>query len=251
MDPELKRKLGPIGSVFEFNENLIFAHDATAGQTFLDPHSFAWVRKLEQQSGEIRAELDLLLQRRTLVPPFQWVSPLQGDLTDDERWRTYFFRVYGWDIPEAKAQCPRTWQAVQDIPGMSLAMFSVLEPGKRVPAHTGIHKGVLRCHLALSVPSSDPSACGIRVKDDIRGWREGRCLVFDDTHEHEAWNDTDEARVVLFIDFARPLPSWLALINAATMQGAKYFSSDVHEARRNAVRFAAELARASKLPPSV
>ena len=91
-------------------------------------------------------------------------------------------------------------------------MISILSPRKHILDHRGPYKGVLRYHLGLIVPE-DAEACRIRVGDDFRHWEEGRSMIFDDTFNHEVWNDTDETRVVLFVDVMRPLPFPESLIN--------------------------------------
>ena len=101
--------------------------------------------------------------------------------------------------------CPRTAALMREIPGMTTAMFSILSPRKHILDHRGPYKGVLRYHLGLIVPR-DAEACRIRVGEDIRHWEEGKSMIFDDTFNHEVWNDTDETRVVLFVDVLRPLP---------------------------------------------
>jgi len=87
---------------------------------------------------------------------------------------------------------------------MKTAFFSILAPGKHIPAHRGPFKGVIRYHLGLLVPEP-AERCRIRVGTEIRHWREGESLVFDDTYEHEVWNDTSGRRAVLFLDVVRPL----------------------------------------------
>ena len=82
----------------------------------------------------------------------------------------------------------------------------------KAPEPNPKYGGVLRYHLALEVPEPR-SACRIRVDDRVASWEEGRSLVFDDTYEHEAWNDPDARRVILFVDFERPLPRALAIVN--------------------------------------
>ena len=80
-----------------------------------------------------------------------------------------------------------------------------------IPPHRGAWAGVLRLHLALMVPEPQEQ-CRIRIADQLHTWKEGRCLVFDDTYNHQVWNNTDGFRVVLFVDFERPLRSlnhWL------------------------------------------
>jgi len=95
---------------------------------------------------------------------------------------------------------------------MMTAMFSILSPGKHIPPHRGRFKGLLRCHLGLKVPEPKEN-CRLRVGDDIRHWEEGKAILFDDTFNHEVWNDTDGQRVVLFIDVIRPFSQPVAFLN--------------------------------------
>ena len=99
---------------------------------------------------------------------------------------------------------------------MKTAMFSILAPKKHIPEHRGMWKGMLRYHLGLIIPWP-PGSCRIRVGQDIRTWDEGKSLVFDDSHLHEAWNDSDQYRVVLFVDVVRPLIFPLSLINRSVI----------------------------------
>src|SRR5258708_3918403 len=82
---------------------------------------------------------------------------------------------------------------------------------KSITRHRGPYNGVLRYHLGLMVP--EPSKCGITVGDVTARWREGGSVVFDDSFQHEAWNESSEMRVVLFVDFLRPLHAPVALLN--------------------------------------
>ena len=95
---------------------------------------------------------------------------------------------------------------------MKVAFFSILAPGKHIPEHRGKHKGIIRYHLGLMIPEPQ-SACRIRIADKVAYWEEGKSLMFDDTFYHEAWNETDDYRVVLFLDIARPLRFPLSLVN--------------------------------------
>ena len=79
-------------------------------------------------------------------------------------------------------------------------MFSLLRPGARIAPHTGMYNTRLVCHLPLIVPPG----CRFRVGNEVREWQEGKLLIFDDTIEHEAWNDGTEDRVVLIFDIWRP-----------------------------------------------
>ena len=96
-------------------------------------------------------------------------------------------------------------------------MFSILAPGKHIPAHCGAYGGLIDCHLGLLIPQP-AERCRIRVGDETRHWQEGKLLAFDDTHEHEVWNDTTGHRAVLLMYVVRPLPFPLASINIGVMR---------------------------------
>jgi beta-hydroxylase len=194
--------------------DIYFRRNSKVGQhTFFDSADFPWVEKLEAHWRVIRRELDELLRYRDDLPNFQEISTHQSILTDDDRWKTVFFYGYGRSQRGSLERCPETARLLQEIPGMTTAMFSILAPGKRIPPHHGPYTGVLRYHLALLVPEP-AEACGIRVGADVRHWQEGRSLVFDDVFEHEVWNDTAGTRVVLFVDFKRPLEGPARFLNA-------------------------------------
>jgi aspartyl/asparaginyl beta-hydroxylase (cupin superfamily) len=180
-------------------------------RTFFDTASFPWVTQLEAEWRQIRAELDALLLYRDRIPNFQEISEDQKLLTEGNDWKTFFLYGYGHEVEKNVARCPRTAKLLRSIPGMKTAMFSILAPGKHIPPHRGLYNGVLRYHLGLLIP--EPDRCAIRVGSETRRWEEGKSLIFDDTHEHEAWNNSQSHRVVLFVDFVRRLPVPLSLAN--------------------------------------
>jgi beta-hydroxylase len=180
-------------------------------RVYFESERFPWVRRVEADWRAIRAELDGLLTDRAAVPNFQDLSEDQAALTQGSDWKTFFFYAYGHRAEANCARCPATVRALERIPGMKTAFFSILAPGKHIPEHRGPYKGVLRYHLALRIPSA--AACGIRVEGETRHWEEGRSLIFDDTRLHSAWNDSNAPRVVLFVDFARPLWFPLSMLN--------------------------------------
>jgi aspartyl/asparaginyl beta-hydroxylase (cupin superfamily) len=166
-----------------------------------------------QETGEwrtIQEEVDGLLELLG-APALQRVEPGHSRLTRDEGWRMAILRLYDTDVSANCEVCPRTMALLRELPGVTNAMVSVLEPGKRIPWHPGIMKGVIRCHLPLRVPSGD---CGIRIGRQTFRWREGEPLLFDDSYPHRAWNSTGERRVVLLLDLVRPMPwAWLDRLN--------------------------------------
>jgi beta-hydroxylase len=97
-------------------------------------------------------------------------------------------------------------------------MFSILAPGKHVPAHRGPYNGVLRYHLGVDVPDG----CEIRIADQRRRWRDGASLVFDDSFDHEVRNNSTKPRCVVFADVERPLPWPLSALNQFILRRAAH-----------------------------
>jgi aspartyl/asparaginyl beta-hydroxylase (cupin superfamily) len=187
-------------------------HSLVGDHTFFDSAQFAWIAALEPSWTVIRRELDDLLRYHDELPTFQDIISHERHLTTDTGWKTYFFFGYGREFEKSMLRCPETARLLKQIPGVTSAMFSILSPAKHIPPHVGPYAGVLRYHLALRVP--EPAVrCAIRVRNDVRHWEEGRSLVFDDVFEHEVWNETEGLRVVLFVDFKRPLRGLPRLLN--------------------------------------
>lgn len=197
---------------------------------FLDPGVFDWVAVMEAGWEDIRTELDAVLEHREELPNFQDISTDQATITDDDRWKTFFFFGYGFKSEGNCARCPKTTALLERVPGMTTAFFSILSPHKQIGEHRGPYRGVLRYHLGLKVPEPT-DACGIRVGGEVRHWAEGSSLLFDDGYEHAAWNDTDGTRAVLFMDVMRPLRRPAADVNRALIK-AIGVSPFVRDAKR-------------------
>ncbi len=187
------------------------------GATPFFPPDAAPVAELVARWTAIRDELAPLLRERvTRVPPFATLQPEQARIAD-AGWRTWVLWAFGERVERGCAPCPETAAMLDRVPGLVSAMFSILEPGQRVPPHRGVYSGLLRVHLGLVVPGP-PGAARIRVGDEVRSWAEGKLLVFDDSFEHEVWNGAPGPRAILFLDLLRPLPAPLAGLNAAAVR---------------------------------
>jgi beta-hydroxylase len=182
---------------------------------------FPWARDIEKAFPEIRRELEQVLTRKAELPNFQDIAADVKTITSDDNWKTFFLAGFGKPSERNIALCPRTWEAVRRIPGLKTAMFSIFEPGKHLPAHRGPYNGVLRLHLGLIVPEPREKIA-IRVADQVCHWEEGKVLIFDDAYEHEAWNHSDKTRVVLFVDFVKPLRFPAKLVNWLLMNLAMF-----------------------------
>lgn len=179
---------------------------------FADTARFEWAAAVQAETAAIRAEaLALTADGATFRPYADRDTPQpQGDvhaLLGQTDWTTYDLTDRGEPVLERVARCPATWRTVSDnaplccIPGRApTVMFSLLRAGSRIPPHTGMLNTRLICHLPLIVPPG----CGFRVGGQRREWREGELMVFDDTVEHEAWNEGSEDRMVLIFDIWRP-----------------------------------------------
>lgn len=160
---------------------------------FLDATAFPFTRVLEERWRAVRGELTVL--------PASDFAPWPERGLYDSGWSVFGLIAFGRRLDENLAACPETARVLREVPGLTTAGFSRLAPGAHIRPHVGYTDAVLRCHLGLVVP---PDGCALRVAGEERAWEEGRCLVFDDTAVHEAWNRSSLPRVVLLADFLRP-----------------------------------------------
>jgi aspartyl/asparaginyl beta-hydroxylase (cupin superfamily) len=159
---------------------------------FFESSDFEFAAALEANWLTIRQELEQLQPKNFIDWPEKNIY--------NQGWEVFGLYAFGQKIEENCRLCPQTTKLVETIPGMMTAGFSSLAPGTYIGPHFGVTKAVLRCHLGVIVPDE----CAIRVDKETRSWQEGKCLIFDDTFEHEAWNKSDKTRIVLLIDFQRP-----------------------------------------------
>jgi len=178
---------------------------------FFDRAAFPWLDALEAATQDITAELmAVMADGPSVVEPYMdlpgEVNALWRELNHSRRWSAFFFWREGKPYTDNLARCPKTAAALEawppcDLPGCApTAMFSILEPRTRIPPHVGFNNARLVTHLPLVIPPG----CGFRVGGETRKWEVGKAFVFDDTIEHEAWNDSDEPRAVLIVDVWNP-----------------------------------------------
>jgi aspartate beta-hydroxylase len=175
---------------------------------------FLWQDALEAATGWMREELHAVLaQERTLEAflgaPQPGQAPeamLRSSGLQPAAWDAYFFYRHGERYDAHCQACPRTAALLDTLPLTRIrehapeTLFSVLSPGTHILPHTGVTNVRLVTHLPLIVPPD----CALRVGGQTHHWQEGRCVTFDDTFEHEAWNRSDATRVVLILDSWNP-----------------------------------------------
>jgi aspartyl/asparaginyl beta-hydroxylase (cupin superfamily) len=199
-------------AIVAFVERLNLSHSNVGNPPIYDNQVFPWTKTIERDWRAIRTELDRVLIRQDELPGFHELSSDVANISKDRGWKTFLLCGYGFRSQANIDQCPETWRICQGIPGLTTAMFSILEPGKHLPPHRGPYNGVLRLHVGLIVPEPRDQL-GIRVENETYRWKEGEAVIFDDAYEHEAWNKTPHTRVVLFVDFIKPLRFPANLLN--------------------------------------
>lgn len=218
----------PISTFINWVEKLNIRYSVFGNPPFYDKSLFPWVAEVEKEWKTIRKELEQVLKRKEELPSFHEIVSEVRTITQDQNWKTFFLIGYGLKSEENCRMCPETTRILKKIPGLKTAFFSILSPNKYIPPHRGPYNGVLRYHLGLIVPKPEEK-CRIRVGDEIRHWREGDSLIFDDTYEHEVWNETSGDRVVLFVDFVRPVKFPFNLLNHFVLNAA-IFTPAIREA---------------------
>lgn len=179
---------------------------------FYDRNLFPWLDTIEAAADAIKAELlEVLAEGSDVLDPYVQERPADEwrELNNSRRWGVYPFWREGKPFPKHMARCPRTTEALEawprwDVPGSGpTALFSILDARTRIPAHTGPVNTRLVVHLPLIVPHG----CGFRVGGQQRQWQPGKAFVFDDSINHEAWNDSDQPRAVMIFDTWSPFLS--------------------------------------------
>lgn len=143
------------------------------------------------------------------------------------QWKVFVLKWYDKVTTSAQNQCPETVKLIEQCEDLHIAMFSILEPKKYIPKHKGPSTGCLRYHIGLSIPK-DTNNCYIEVNNEKFYWQEGEGLVFDDTYVHSVHNNTDEPRIILFVDLERPLGQILGSINHMLTNNSSFINFNKH-----------------------
>jgi beta-hydroxylase len=219
-------------------DRLIASSSQAANDPVLDVRDFPWTAALRDNWQAIRDEVVAVALRRDAAPSLATISPDHRAIAEVDMWRSFFLWGYGYPVDENLARCPATARLVERVPGLNSAFFSILAPGTHIPDHRGVTKALITCHLGLIVPKDGDVR--MRIDDRIVRWAEGETLVFDDTYNHEVWNDTDGTRVVLLVQFERPLRQpgkWIADMFMRLVRRSAF----VQEARDNVLRWNAAM----------
>ncbi len=178
---------------------------------FYRTQQFEWAERIEAATDDICRELSQLIESNAQFVPYirseeQGPAGHVNPLLDKSDWSAFFLIKDGQVVEENAKRCPRTMQALKDVPipqikgRAPMVLFSLLKPGTTIAPHHGFLNTRLICHLPLVVPAN----CGLRVGNEVHHWQKGKLVAFDDSIEHEAWNKSNQNRVVLIFDIWRP-----------------------------------------------
>jgi aspartyl/asparaginyl beta-hydroxylase (cupin superfamily) len=214
------------------SQSMLYHYPGLAPLSFFARSDFPWLDAVEARTEAIRAEFLQVLASDEGFTPYLEYGPDQplnqwAELNNSPRWSALHLYRNGLPVPANAGRCPITMATLAEVPmpdqpgRTPSAMFSLLKPHTRIPPHVGASNARLVVHLPLIVPPG----CGFRVGNDTRAWVPGKAWVFDDTIEHEAWNDSAQLRVVLIFDIWHPHLSQAerALITAMS-EGINAFS---------------------------
>lgn len=180
-------------------------------QEFADSAHFDWVPAVEAAFTDILSEAQALQGEQAEFGAYLKSSDsrpaydLHG-LKDNQDWGAFYLWYNGEPVSENQARCPKTTAVMEALPLVFSGrrcpnvLFSRLKAGAKIPPHNGMINTRLICHLPLIVPNE----CGFRVGNDVREWKPGKVWLFDDTVEHEAWNNSNEDRIILIFEVWKP-----------------------------------------------
>ena len=188
----------------------VFYYPGMPQREFYERSEFPWLAEMEAAIPAMQEELRGVIARTQAFTPYVQNHPDRprpnNPLLDDPSWGAYYFWKDGVEVTENSVHCPRTMAALGAAPipviqeRSPMALYSVLEPGTHIAPHHGMLNTRLICHIPLILPPD----CALRVGAETRPWQNGQALIFDDSFEHEAWNRSDQRRVILLFEIWRP-----------------------------------------------
>jgi len=164
---------------------------------FFDPENQRWSSDFEQNYNAIKSELNAFLENNELKAYFN-----KSMVNTKSIWKTISLRWWTIEFFKNQKAFPKTMAIVAKYPEIISLSFNQLEANGEILPHCGDTNAIFRCHLGLEIPASLPQ-CGFRVKDELRSWENGKWLIFTDANNHEAFNKTNQRRIILVIDVLR------------------------------------------------
>lgn len=180
---------------------------------FFENEEFAWCKKFENNYEAIKKEY-LKIKNEMMLLDVTQLSEEQFAVIEKDRWHFIPLFLYEHKVEKFCKLAPITTTLLEEVPNMTTAIFSTLSPHAKIKKHRGSYGGIMRYHFGLIVPERYFD-CSIYFNDGSKkySWKNGESVFFDDTFDHYVENNTDEERVVLYVDFIRPMPKIFEFIS--------------------------------------
>lgn len=165
---------------------------------FYDPKQFKWAQKLASNAPALKYEVNRFIEND--ISSFQpyFIEKLSGK----HGWKTFSFKTWGINVNKALLASPLFSKIEREMSEVVSISINLLPPNSKIAPHHGDSNTFYRVHMGINIPSQLPD-CGFRVNDEIRPWKEGELLIFNDANKHEAWNNSSEDRVIIVFDVLR------------------------------------------------
>jgi aspartyl/asparaginyl beta-hydroxylase (cupin superfamily) len=197
-----------VGHADPAQAGIAFFFPGLVAKPWHDKDLFPMCAKLEESWEAIKDELGNALDNRRGFQQFLRRGTDKQTAPDagvPRQWKALYLKEHTEEFPENRAMCPETVNIVANEPRLeNYVFFSALDPGGFIAPHHATYNWVFNIHLGLVVPDNRSDICGLRVKNEVKGWEEGKCHVFDSSFEHEAWNKADSTRFILVITTYHP-----------------------------------------------
>lgn len=203
---KFSRRISGHASILSPINCLFYAFSKVGNTAYVDIRKFPELNVLQENWQLIREEAQQLNQSAA-IKAADTLNDIGFNSFFKTGWKRFYLKWYGSSLSSAESLCPKTVALLESIPSVKAGMFAMLPPGAKLNAHSDPYAGSLRYHLGLITPNSDE--CYIRVDGEDYSWRDGEAVMFDETYIHEASNDTDQNRIVLFLDIKRPVNFFL------------------------------------------
>lgn len=164
---------------------------------FYSDSDFPELKLLKSNWKKIRDEILDFEKKYGAVKGINTYSP--PDLINDVGWSNIYLENFMWRFHKNRKNFPFTCSLIDTIPNCTYSAFSILSANAAIKPHYGDTNGIIRCHLGLIIPDNYP-VCGIRVRDEERGWAEGEFTLFTEAHLHTTWNNSSSRRFILVVD---------------------------------------------------
>jgi len=185
---------------------LFYSFNRGKNTPYVELSRFPELQVLEQNWKAIRDEA-LQLNNQAQIKASEAYDDLGFNSFFRRGWKRFYLKWYGANLPSARRLCPQTLALLDSIPSVKGAMFALLPAGSELGKHRDPYAGSFRYHLGLVTPNSDD--CYICVDGTPYAWRDGEAVMFDETYLHYAQNNTDQNRIILFLDVNRPVRFFL------------------------------------------